>query len=157
MELSKEKIIGSIGSFVFVLLLFSGAWYYLDQQRVATLEAEKNAYKMKLEADLALKEAKSIQANIEIKERMINKSIEKHSQDEELSGLTLKFIDEVSDINFHQRCGDDPEHNSKARKAKALLQLIEAKAKEYGRQDVLDSFVEKQKNGIGGWSATCRS
>lgn len=157
MDITKEKIIGSLTSFIFVLLVFSGAWYYIDQQRLATLEAEKNAYKMKLEAEAALREAKDVEAKIKIREDEIDRSISEYSRDKELSELTLKFIDETSDINFHMQCGDDPEHNAKALKAKALLQLIEAKAKEYGRTDILESFVEKQKFGMGEWAAECKS
>ncbi|MCU7853657.1 MAG: hypothetical protein KZQ80_15740 [Candidatus Thiodiazotropha sp. (ex Monitilora ramsayi)] len=157
MEFTKEKVLGSLASFIFVILLFSGAWYYIDQQRLLTLEAEKNAYKIKLEAEALFNKAKSIESKIKEKEQSLNNSLEEYARDKELSELTLKFIDEVSSININQYCSDDPEHNAKARKGKALLQLIEAKAREHERTDILESFVERQKHSMGGWSSKCKS
>ncbi len=157
MLIGKKQIIGSIGSFISVLLIFGAAFYYVDQQRLAAIEAEKNAHKLKLEAIAALAQAQQIEAQIRLKEAEISESVKAYSRDKELSELTLKFIDEFSDINFLRQCGDNPEHNAKAKKAKALLQLIEAKAKQYGRTDILELFVERQKTGIGGWSAVCKT
>ena len=90
------------------------------------------------------------------REKLIEMRFKEQSRDKELSALTLKFIDEVSGINFNLQCGDNPEHNAKARKANALLPLIESKAIEYGRMDIVNTFVKDQRSGIGGWSAKCK-
>ncbi len=156
MEISKDKIKGSIASFIAVVLLFSGGWYYLDQQRLAAVREQQEAMKLKIEADIKLQQYEKREKELQKKEVLIESQFKEQSRDKELSDLTLKFIDEASVINFHQQCGDDPEHNAKARKAKALLSLIEAKAIEYGRMDLVKIFVKNQWFGIGGWSATCK-
>ena len=52
MEVSIEKIKGSVASFVAVVLLFDGGWYYLDQQRLAAAAQQQDALKLKIEADM---------------------------------------------------------------------------------------------------------
>lgn len=152
-----KTIKNSLGQFILVSLIFVGGWYYVDQQRINNSEIEKNAYKMKIEAESALLQAKELEGRIEIEKSNLSKSIAEYSKDKELYELTLKFIDEVSEIDFHQQCGDDPEHNKKARKAKAILQLIEAKAQENGKNEILELFVKRQNFGISGWAAECNS
>ena len=156
MTFSKEYIKSSLTSFVAVILLFSGGWYYLDQERLAAVKEQQEAMKLKIEADLKLQQYREGVSMLKEKEKILGSKFKEQSRDKELSSLTLKFIDEVSEINFHQQCGDDPTHNAKARKAKALLSLIEAKAKEYGRMDIVNTFVKNQRFSIGGWSATCK-
>ena len=150
-----KKIKNSIGQFILVFIIFGGAWYYVEQQRIHNSEIEKNAYKMKLDAESALLQAKELEERIEIEKTNLSNSIAEYSKDKELYELTIKFINEVSEIDFHQECGDDPEHNKKARKAKALLQLIEAKAQEHDKVEILELFVKRQNLGISGWAAEC--
>lgn len=152
-----KKIKNSLGQFILVSFVFVGGWYYIDQQRINNSEIEREAYKMKIEAESALLQAKELEERIEIEKYNLSKSIAEHSKDKELHELTLKFVNEVFEINFHQECGDDPEHNKKARKAKALLQLIEAKAQEHGKSEILEFFVNRQNFGISGWAAECNS
>ncbi|WP_147302676.1 hypothetical protein [Thalassotalea euphylliae] len=152
MKISIEKIKESLASFLTVSLLFAGGWYYLDQQRLAALKEQENAIKLNMEADFKLRQFEEKWKELEKKEKLL----QEQSKDNELSILTLKFIDEASSINFNQQCADDPEHNSKAIKAKALLSLIEAKAIEYGREDVLNTFVKDQRAGIGRSTARCK-
>ncbi|ALR91757.1 hypothetical protein R7D97_08995 [Vibrio sp. Vb5031] len=156
MEISSEKIKGSIASFLAVFILFGGGWYYLDQQRLAAAQEQQEALKLKIEADLKLQQYDDQRKALEKKEQQLKEQYREQARDKELSDLTLKFIDEASGINFHQQCGDDPEHNAQARKAKALLSLIESKAIEYGRMEIVNNFVKKQRFGIGGWSQTCK-
>jgi uncharacterized protein (DUF2344 family) len=156
MEVSIEKVKSSIASFVAVVLLFGGGWYYLDQQRLAAAAQQQDVLKLKIEADMKLQLYEIRMKELEKKEKLIEAQFREQSRDKELSDLTLKFIDEVSGINFHLQCGDDQEHNVKARKAKALLSLIESKANEYGRMDIVNTFVKNQRFGIGGFSSECK-
>ncbi len=156
MEISIEKIKGAIASFLTVVFLFGGGWYYLDQQRIAVAKEQQDAMRLKIEADLKLQQYEDKRKALEEKEQLLKEQYKEQARDKELSDLTLKFIDEVSNINFHQQCGDDPAHNAKARKAKALLSLIESKAIEYGRMEIVNTFVRSQNSGFEGWSATCK-
>lgn len=156
MEVSIEKVKGSIASFVAVVLLFGGGWYYLDQQRLAVAKKQEDALKLKIEADMKLQQYDARMKELEKREKVIEAQFREQSRDKELSDLTLKFIDEVSGIDFHLQCVDDPEHNAKARRAKALLSLIESKAIEYGRMDIVNTFVKNQQFGIVRWSVECK-
>lgn len=156
MEVSIEKVKGSIASFVAVVLLFGGGWYYLDQQRLAAAKKKEEPLKLKIEADMKLRQYDARMKELEKREKVIEAQFRGQSRDKELSDLTLKFIDEVSGIDFHLQCGDDPEHNAKARRAKALLSLIESKSTEYGRMDIVNTFVKNQRFGIIRWSAECK-
>lgn len=157
MGITKEQVKSSIASFIWVGLLLSGGLYYLDQQRLDIAKEQQEALKLKIEADLKLQQYAAKEKLLLEKEGLIKEKFKEQVRDKELSDLTLKFINEVSDINFHRQCGDDPEHNAKARKANALLDLIEAKSLEYEREALIEKFVKAQRFGIGGWSSKCKS
>jgi len=156
MDIPKEKIKSAIASFITVVLLFSGGWYYLDKKRMEAVKEHQEALKLKTEADLKFRMYAEREQSLAKKEKELDFRLLERSRDKELSDLTLKFIDEVSGINFHVQCVDDPEHNEKARKANALLDIIEAKALEYGRNDIVEKFVNHQRAGIDVWSAKCK-
>jgi len=160
--MSKDKIKGSIASFVAVVLLFSGGWYYLDQQRLAMVKEQQEVMRLKIETEHISRQAQEREKkNIEKekilteKEKIIDQRYKEQSRDKELSELTLKFINEASDIDIYKQCGNDPEHNAKGKKGQALLRLIEAKASEYGRKDILEKFVKRQRDGFQSWDRNC--
>ncbi|ROS05587.1 hypothetical protein EDC56_1127 [Sinobacterium caligoides] len=155
MSVTKEDVTNSLGSFIAVAILFGGGWYYLDQQRLESIKQQEEMIKLIAEASVKEEEYKSRLKALEAKEKEIENKYKEQAHDNELSALTLKFIDEVSEINIHKKCGDDSEHNKKARKAKALLSLIESKALEYGRTELVETFIKDQWLGVGSWAAKC--
>ena len=155
-DISLNKIKENIASFILVGLLFAGGWYYLDQQRIEAEKVKQEVIASQIKVDLMIKQYAESKKLLDEKQKLVEKKLQEQSRDKELADLTLKFIDESSSVNFHLECGDDPDHNAKARKAKALLDLIEAKAFEYGRKEILNNFVKKQRFGIGGWYANCK-
>jgi hypothetical protein len=163
LEMSKDKIKGSIASFIAVVLAFTGGWYYLDQQRLAMVKEQQEVMKLKIEAEHISKSSQEIERRnterekrILEREKIVEQRYKEQSRDNELSELTLKFINEVSDIDIYKSCGDDLVHNAKGKKGQALLNLIEAKASEYGRKDILGKFVKRQRGGLLSWHANCR-
>jgi len=162
---------------LFILVTFGGAfgagWLYLESQRLKVAEDRLLVTTEKLKLDQKVKELsidEKIQAVekeklsekykerfrlLEIAEEKVQHKYQQQSRDEELSKLTLKYIDEVAGIDLGKTCGNDPEHNNKVKKGNALLSLIESKALEYGRKDLVDTFVKDQRLGQGIWSAKC--
>ena len=162
LEISKDKVKGSLASFVAVVLLFAGGWYYLDQQRLAMVREQQEVMRLKIEAEHISeasqeREKRNTEKEKRIleKENIIEQRYKEQSRDKELSELTLKFINEVSDIDIYKQCGDDPRHNAKGKKGQALLRLIEAKASEYGRKEILEKFVKRQRDGMMSWYRNC--
>ncbi len=155
-ESTKDKIKSSLSSFIAVIFIFGGGWLYLDQKRQEANQVYQEAMKLKIEADLKIQFYEKQLTSLEKNEKHLKSKSLELSRDSELSALTLKFINEFAGIDSHIHCGDNPKHNAEARKAKALLALIESKAKEYGRFDIVNTFVNSQKSGIYEWSEKCK-
>lgn len=151
-----DKVKNLFTPIMVVILAFSGGWYYLEQKRLSTSKELQKATILKIKTDIRLQQYQKWQNELQKKEKTLESKFKEQSRDKELSNLTLMFINELSAVDLRQ-CGDDEEHNRKVRKAKALLSLIEAKAIEYGRLDIVNVFVKRQQLDIGGWSAKCKS
>lgn len=65
-----------------------------------------------------------------------------------LNSYLLKYINEYSGIDLHKECQSDSQYMKKYREANALLDLIEAKAKELNKKEILEKFIWPRRRGI---------
>jgi len=161
-SITREDVRQSIISFVIVILALGGTWKYLDQKRENLLRFEQRIIKEKIKLEILkqrLEDEKNRLENLEKilkeKEKELNKKEKKISSEELLNFYISKFILEYGDIDIHRECLSDQEYMKKYRKANALLDIIEAKAKELGKKEILEKFVWPKRSGIHSVKVKC--
>jgi len=157
-----RQIVISLIVVITIIIISGEAW--LDQKRENLLKFEQQVTKEKIELEVTKQQLKEKKKKIENlkemlrkKERKLNEKKKKLASEKLLNFYILTYISKYGDIDIHKECLSNKKYMERYRKAKALLDIIEAKAKELGKKDILEKFIWPRRNCIHTLSVRCKN